>query len=147
VGNADKCKKHIFITMKNLILIGIFLILSSQIPNAFAGNQNASRKVDRIETLENGKITYYKDGTTATYLHFTGTTMLTFNLSGTADVDHTSFVPPPQFPADYILKIVKLIFETVSAGGVVSTLLAWMIWNSIKTLRKGRPKDYWGVTW
>ncbi|MDH5266765.1 MAG: hypothetical protein OEW62_03700 [Candidatus Bathyarchaeota archaeon] len=109
-------------------------------------NESVFNKVERIETEENCKITYYGDGHKEMFV--TGSVDMHFDVSGTAQIEVTTSPPPSEpFPIDKIFGIIKHILEALSTYGVGGSLLAWMIWNVIKRLRHGRPRDYRGVIW
>jgi len=79
------------------------------------------------------KIIYYTDGTKEVFI----------TLVENMNVHYT----PPDWPSmiERMFKIINQILKTLAKVGVGSFLLAWGIWNLIKSLRKGRPRDYYGV--
>lgn len=128
---------------KSTLITIICLLLLSHFPNVFADNENVSKEIERIEIGENVKIVYYKDGHKEMFV--SGNVNVNFDVSGTAQA--ISSPPPEPFPIDKILGIIKHILEALSTYGVGGSLLAWKMWNVIKRLRRGRPRDYRGVTW
>jgi len=114
----------------------------SQVAQAFAAEQNSSRKIERIEVKNGTKIIYYTDGTKEVFI------TLVENINVQTSVSSVSRVnTPPDWSSiiERILKIINQILKTLAKAGVGSFLLAWEIWNLIKSLRKGRPRDYYGI--
>ena len=119
----------------------MFLLLN--VPNVFAQSETGSKEIDRIETTENGKTIYYTGGTK----HMFVTAGATINLEAQGHT-YSVFVPapPPTVPFKEILELVKKIIENVFGQiGIGCSLLAWAIWNRLKSLRHNRPKDYDGI--
>lgn len=130
--------------MKRLGLLSLILcfLFLSQVAQAFAAEQNSSRKIERIEVKNGTKIIYYTDGTKEVFI------TLVENINVQTSVSSVSRVnTPPDWSSiiERILKIINQILKTLAKAGVGSFLLAWEIWNLIKSLRKGRPRDYYGI--
>ena len=70
---------------------------------------------------------------------------LTWHTVGTWQTTITTH--PSPIPVDKILRIIKQILDALNACGAGDALLAFTIWNIIKRMRKGRPRDYHGVEW
>jgi hypothetical protein len=129
---------------KTTLISIIFLLLISQITHVFANSQNVSNEIERIEIGENSKTIYYKDGSREMFV--TAIVNFGFSVKTTPIIE----VHPPLFPIpiDKIFRIIRQILENIfNASGVGCFLLAWKIWNLIKGLRRGRPRDYRGVEW
>jgi len=126
--------------MKKLVLVcTILFLLISQATLVLADSGNVSKEIEQVETVENGKIVYYKDGTKEMFV------TLSENLKSSSSVETVYMVrtPPPTIPFNEIFRILKLIFENIfGSAGLGCFLLAWKIWNIIKGLRRGRPRDY-----
>jgi len=128
--------------MKRLIALSIFLIFFlSQVTLALADYQNASKQIERIETTENSRTTYYTDGSKEVFV----TSSLNINFGASAGTAHVIGIPapPPSVPFEKVIDILKEIVDGISRSiGVGFPLLAWKIWNTIRGLRRNRPKDY-----
>jgi hypothetical protein len=123
-----------------LIMIIFCMLLLLNVPNVFAQNEANSREIDKIETTENSKTIYYTDGTK----HMFVTAAAAINLEAQG-YSHSVIVPtpPPTLPLKEILEIVKKIIENIFGQiGIGCSILAWAIWNRLKSLRHNRPKDY-----
>lgn len=117
-------------------------MLLTQIPNVSANGENVSKEVERIEMSENCKTIYYTDGSAEVFVTF----VENLNLHASSSAAYTQ-APITPFPIDKILRIIKQILDTLNAYGAGDALLAFTIWNIIKRLRRGRPRDYHGVEW
>jgi len=116
----------------------------SQVAQAFAAEQNSSRRIERIEVKNGTKIIYYTDGTKEVFI----TLVENINVqTSVSPVSRVIYYTPPDWSSiiERILKIINQILKTLAKAGVGSFLLAWEIWNLIKSLRKGRPRDYYGI--
>jgi hypothetical protein len=127
-----------------VITIAFCIIFLLQIPNVFAQNESTVREIDWIENGTNYQKIYYKDGTVAMFV----TASATLNIESQSYASYSVFVPTPpfSFPLKEILELLKKIFDNIFGQiGIGCTLLAWVIWNRIKGLRRNRPKDYDGI--
>jgi len=127
-----------------LLTITCFLLLS-QIPSVFANSGNVSNEIERIEVKEGMKIVYYKNGLREVYVSFSESANVDTSIETTTQVIHTPIHPIEPLPIDKIFRIIKQVLDTISSYGVGCSLLAWMIWNTVKRLRRNRPRDYRGV--
>jgi hypothetical protein len=134
--------------MQKLTMVTIScLLILTQIPNVFANSGNISNGIERIEMKDGMKIVYYKNGLREVFVSFSGSVNVDTSVETTTQVIHTPIHPIEPFPIDKILRIIKQVLDTISSYGVGCSLLAWMIWNTIKRLRHDRPRDYRGVAW
>ena len=134
--------------MRKLTLLAInCLLLLSQLPHVFADSENVSKEIERIEIGENCETIYYKDGHKEVFV----TSRVNVNFGASTGTAHVIEIPQPPphkpFPIDKIFRIIRHILEIFSSCGVGGSLIAWMIWNIIKRLRRGRPRDYHEVDW
>lgn len=115
--------------MKKLpIVCIILLLLISQSTLVLANNENVSKEIEQVETVENGKEVF---------------ATLFANSKVSSSVETVIRTPPLIIPFNEIFRILKLIFENIfGRAGLGYFLLAWKIWNIIKGLRRGRPRDY-----
>lgn len=131
--------------MQRLTLITVTcLLLLTQIPNVFANSGNFSNEIEKIEIKDGMKTIYYKNGLREVFFTVYGTVNAVASVETTTQLIHTPIEP---FPIDKILRIITHVLDTLNRYGVGSTFLAWMIWNVIKRLRHGRPRDYRGTAW
>ena len=121
-----------------------FFMFLTQIPNVSANSENGSKEIEKIEIGENCKTIYYTDGSAEMFV--TAVASLNFHTS-TSVVYTQAPIAPPLIPVDKILRIIKQILDTLNACGAGDAILAFTIWNIIKRIRKGRPRDYHGVEW
>ena len=131
-------------TVALIALILCFLFLS-QVTQVFAIEENNSRNIEKVEFKDGMKIIYYSDGTREFFV--VCSTVIKAQTSVSSVVSHTVYYRPPNWPSviERIMKIIKQIIETLNGISTGCFLLAWRIWNIIKGLRKGRPRDYYGV--
>jgi len=134
--NSPQRVVKISVRMQRVTLIIIAsLLLLSQIPHVFANSENISKEVENIDTEEDENIYRISSINVVSYFPSVGTI-----------VRQPSPTPPTEpFPIDKIFRIIKQILDTLSSCGVGYSLLAWFIWNAIKGLRRGRPRDYRGI--
>jgi len=111
----------------------------SQVAQVFAAEQKCSKEIERVEVKDGLKIIYYTDGTKKACL--TIGTNVCFHTSSSTSVIKVYTSPD----WSKITEIAKQIFKTLKMIGLGCFLLASRIWNIIKSLRKGRPRDYHGV--
>jgi len=124
--------------MQKLTIITITcLLLLTQIPNVFANSGNSSSEIEKIEMKD------YKNGLRGKFLTFYGSVNVVTSVETTTQLIHIPPIEP--FPIDEIFRRIKQILDALGRYGVGSTFLAWRIWNVIKRLRRGRPRDYRGV--
>jgi len=116
----------------------------TQIPKVSANSENGSKEIEKIEIGENCKTIYYADGSAEMFV----TAVASLNFHTSASVVYTQApIAPPLIPIDKILRIIKQILDNLNACGAGDAILAFAIWNIIKRIRKGRPRDYHGVEW
>jgi hypothetical protein len=119
-------------------------MLLTQIPNVLANSGNVSKEIERIEISENCKTIYYTDGSAEVFV----TAVANLNFHTSTSVTYTPIpITPLPIPIDKILRIIKQILDTLNTCGAGDVLLAFIIWNTIKRLRRGRPRDYHGIEW
>ena len=127
----------------SLITVILCLLFTSQIHQVFAVEQNSTKEIERIEVKDGMKITYYTDGTREIFVTFIENINAQTSVS---TVSHTIYIPPNWWDiTERIFKIINQFLKTLAKAGIGSFLLAWEIWNIIKSLRRGRPRDYYGV--
>jgi len=132
--------------MQKLILLVIIACFASQIVSASATSENVSREIERIEINGTFKTVYYSDGSKESF--FTVVESLQASTGVAQVIGVSSPAPLNPFPIiDKILKLIKQILDTLNSCGVGYSLLAWSIWNVIKRLRRGRPRDYRGIAY
>ena len=133
--------------MKRLGLLSLILcfLFLSQVTHVLAIEQNSSREVEKVEVKNGMKIIYYSDGTREFFI--TCSANINVQSSVSPVISRTVYYAPPNWPniIERIFKVINQILKTLAKVGVGSFLLAWQIWNIIKSLRKGRPRDYYGV--
>lgn len=130
---------------KSALITITFLLIISQVTHVLATtSENASREIERVEIGENYKKIIYKDGTVEMFVN----AIANLKLSDSVTADVIKIPKPPfPFPIEKIFELIKQILEALAGGGVGCALLAWKIWNIIKGLRRGRPRDYRGAAW
>ena len=123
----------------------VFLLIMTQIARCSALEENSSNETERIEIGKNPKRVYYNNESVE--MSVSGRVVVYYHPQ-TCTVFGSSTPPPPK-PPDIIeiLKIVKEILRSFIGYGVGCILLAWKIWNVLKGLRRGRPRDYRGILW
>lgn len=130
--------------MQKLLITLLLLLFVSEVYPAFANSESVSKEIEKVEIKNGMKIIYYKNGKREFF--FSAIEVLGVDSSVETHVSYVSF-PPFRIPIDAILRILKQVAEVLTASGVGCSLLAWEIWNCIKGLRRGRPKDYDGLSW
>jgi len=134
--------------MQKLTIVAIScLLILTQIPNVFANSGNISNGIERIEMKDGMKIVYYKNGLREVFFTVYECVTVDTSVETTTQVIRTPLPPIEPFPIDKIFRIIKQVLDTISSYGIGCSLLAWMIWNTIKRLRHDRPRDYRGVAW
>ena len=133
--------------MKRLGLLSLILcfLFLSQVTHVLAIEQNSSREVEKVEVKNGMKIIYYSDGAREFFIACSAN--INVQTSVSTVVSRAVHYTPPNWPniIEKIFKVINQILKTLAKVGVGSFLLAWRIWNLIKSLRKGRPRDYYGA--
>jgi len=129
--------------MRKIAVITVFIafltIFSQHVYQVHAITHDRTKK---IEPVENHEIIYCKNGTRTILVIFHEG--IGFRSKPASSTHYTIYKPPIDWREIFktLLRIVKQIAETLCELGASCFLLAWQIWNTIKTLRRGRPKDY-----
>jgi len=133
-----------------IAVLGLMLGFLFFVPTSYATNAtNSSNEIERVEIGENSKTIYYKDGGKEMFV----TCSVTTNIGISAEVAHwVTVITPPSNPIGFLIKTLREIFgiikqfaDLLGVIGLGGALLAWRIWNQIKSLRGNRPPDYYGV--
>ena len=132
--------------MRKIAVITVFIafltIFSQHVYQVHAITHDRTKKIETVENKENHEIIYCKNGTRTILVIFHEG--IGFRSKPASSTHYTIYKPPIDWREIFktLLRIVKQIAETLCELGASCFLLAWQIWNTIKTLRRGRPRDY-----